>query len=162
MQEKYWNYMVQTKSSVFYLDIYAEKTYKLERNINTICAIASSASIAAWAIWTEWAYFWGFVIAISQVLTAVKEFFPYARQLKMLKQFVEEMKFIYISMEQEWFRVAEGELTEDEINNLLFMYKKKVVELESKYLNENILIENAEYANDADKKCDEYFEKNFS
>lgn len=162
MQEKYWNYMVQTKSSIFYLDLYAEKTYKLERNINIICAIASSASIAAWAIWTEWAYFWGFIIAISQVLTTVKEFFPYARQLKMLKQIVEEMKFIYISMEQEWFRVAEGDLTEDEINNLLFMYKKKVVELESKYLNENILIENAEYAKDAGKKCDEYFAKNFS
>lgn len=162
MQEKYWNYMVQTKSSVFYLDIYAEKIYKVERNINIFCAIASSASIAAWAVWTEWAYIWGFIIAISQVLTAVKEFFPHARQLKMIKQFVEEMKFIYINMEQEWFRVAEGELTENEINNLLFMHKKKVVELESKYLNENMLIENAEYAKEAGKKCDEYFEKNFS
>ena len=30
------------------------------------------------------------------------------------------------------------------------------------YLNENILIENVEYAKEAGKKCDEYFEKNYS
>lgn len=162
MQEKYWNYMVQSKASVYYLDIYAENTYKCERNINIFCAIASSASIAAWATWTELAYVWGFIIAVSQVLTAVKEFFPYAKRLKMLKQFVEEMKIMYINMEQEWFRVAEGELTEGEINTLLFMYKKKVIELESTYLNEQILVEKTEYTKDADKRCCEYFEKNFS
>lgn len=162
MQEKYWNYMVQTKASVYYLDIYAENTYKNERNINILCAIASSASIAAWATWTEWAYMWGFIIAASQVLTAVKEFFPYAKRLKMLKQFADQMKIIYINMEQEWFRVAEGELTEAEINTLLFIYKKRVVELESTNLNEQILIEKIGYAKEADKRCYEYFEKNFS
>lgn len=161
MQEQYWSYMVQTKFSVYYLDNYAENIYKKERNINVFCAIASSASIAAWAVWTEWAYVWGFIIAISQVLTSVKEYFPYARQLKMLKHFVEEMKMIYINIEQEWFRVAEGNLTENEINKLLFMYKKKVTELESKYLSENILVENLEYAKKADKQCTEYFERNF-
>lgn len=162
MQEKYWNYMVQTKASVYYLDIYAENTYKSERNINIFCAIASSASIAAWATWTELAYVWGFIIAASQVLTTVKEFFPYAKRLKMLKQFDDQMKIMYLNMEQEWFRVAEGELTEAEINTLLFMYKKKVVELESINLNEQILIEKIGYAKEADKRCCEYFEKNFS
>lgn len=162
MQEKYWNNMVQTKSSVYYLDIYAEQTYKIERRINVFCAIASSASIAAWAIWTEWAYVWGLIIAISQVVSALKEIFPYMKQLKMLEQFSEEMKFVYVNMEQEWFRVANGELTENEINNLLFMYKKKVVELESKYLKENILVEKVEYAKEAAIKCNEYFESNFS
>ena len=162
MQLNYWYYMVQTKSSVFYLDIYAENTYKKEMFVNVFCAIASSASIAAWAIWTEWAHVWGFIIAISQVLTAVKEIFPYVKQLKMLKHFVGEMKVIYISMEQEWFRVAAGELTEKEINDLLFRYKKKVVDLEIRYLNENVLVEKAEYAKQASKRCDEYFEKNFS
>lgn len=162
MQEQYWKYMVQIKSSVFYLDIYAENTYKKERLINVICAIASSTSIAAWTIWTSLSYLWGFIIAISQVVTAVKEFFPYAKQLKMLKQFVEEMKRVYIDMEQEWFLVAEGELTVSEINRALFDYKKKVIELESKYLSENILLENQEYASEADRRCSEYFEKNFT
>ena len=41
MQEKYWYYMVQVKSSIFYLDIYAERSYKWDRRINAYGAIAS-------------------------------------------------------------------------------------------------------------------------
>lgn len=47
MQEKYWYYMVQVKSSIFYLDIYAERSYKWDRRINAYGAIASSSSITA-------------------------------------------------------------------------------------------------------------------
>ena len=54
MQQKYWNFMVQIKAWIFYLDIYAENSYKWDRRINMYGAIASSSSIAAWAIWKEW------------------------------------------------------------------------------------------------------------
>ncbi len=161
MQEKYWNYLVQTKASILYLDIYAEKLYTYDRNINVFSAIASSASIAAWAVWTELSFLWGFIIAISQVVTAVKEFFPLAKRLKLLKSFSENMKRIYIRMEYDWFQVAEGELTEREINELLFSYKKDVMDMENKYLKEEILVEKIDYMIEADKKCDYYFENNF-
>lgn len=162
MQKSFWNLMVQTKASILYLEIYAEKMYLSERNINVFCAIASSASIASWAVWSEISYVWGLIIAISQVLNSVKEFFPFARKLKLLKQFVEEMKSVYINIEQDWFRVANGELTEREINALLTKYKRRVAELESEYLDEEILVEKPAYMKEADKKNDIYFEKNFS
>ena len=60
--------MVQIKAWIFYLDIYAENSYKWDRRINMYGAIASSSSIAAWAIWKEWSYVWAVIIAISQVL----------------------------------------------------------------------------------------------
>lgn len=161
MQEKYWNYMVQTKASILYLDIYAEKSYKYDRNINICSAIASSWSIGAWAVWEELSFLWGMIIAISQVITAIKEFFPFERRLKLLKPFIEDMKMIYIRMEHDWFRVAEGELTEREINELLFLYKKDVTAIESKYSKEEILVENPEYLEEADNRCDIYFKNNF-
>ena len=71
MQEKYWYYMVQVKSSIFYLDIYAERSYKWDRRINAYGAIASSSSIAAWAIWKDFSYIWAVIIAISQVLFSI-------------------------------------------------------------------------------------------
>ena len=61
--------MVQIKAWIFYLDIYAENSYKWDRRINMYGAIASSSSIAAWAIWKEWSYVWAVIIAISQVLS---------------------------------------------------------------------------------------------
>ena len=134
MQEKYWYYMVQIKASIYYLEIYAEHSYKWDRRVNVYGAIASSSSIAAWAIWKDWSYIWAFIIAISQVFTAIKEYLPFGRRLKFLRPFTEEMKLLYITMEYDWYKVAEGELTETEINTLLFTYKKEFANIEGKYL----------------------------
>ena len=106
-------------------------------------------------------YSWGVIIAVSQVLTAIKDYFPFGRRLKILKPFIDELKILYIKIEYDWFKVAEGEVTEKEINQLLFDYKKQFSEIESKYLNEEILIENLEYRNLADQKVTKYFENNF-
>ena len=50
MQQKYWKYMVQIKAWIFYLDVYTEDSYRWDKIINIVVAIASSSSIAAWAI----------------------------------------------------------------------------------------------------------------
>lgn len=161
MQEKYWNYLVQIKAWIFYLDIYAEKSFKWDRRINILGAIASSSSIAAWAIWKELSYIWALIIALSQVLTAIKDYFPFGRRLKALKPFIDELKILYIRMEYDWFKVSEGELTEKEINQLLFNYKKEFSEIETKYLKEEILVENLDYKELADQKVVKYYENNF-
>lgn len=161
VQEKYWYYMVQIKAWILYLDIYAEKSYKWDRRINVFGAIASSSSIAAWAIWKELSYVWAFIIAVSQVLSAIKEYFPFGRRLKVLRPFIEEMKILYIKIEYEWFKVAEGVLTEEEINTALYNYKKEFANIESKYLKEEVLLENSDYMDEADKKATKYFENNF-
>ena len=161
MQEKYWYYMVQVKSSIFYLDIYAERSYKWDRRINAYGAIASSSSIAAWAIWKDFSYIWAVIIAISQVLIAIKEYFPFGKRLNILRPYSEVVKMFYIKMEYDWYKVANGELTESEINTLLFSYKKEVTNIEGKYLNEEILLENKDYLKEADDRTDRYFETNF-
>lgn len=114
--------MVQIKAWIFYLDIYAENSYKWDRRINMYGAIASSSSIAAWAIWKEWSYVWAVIIAISQVLTAIKQYLPFGRRLKYLQPFIEDMKLLYLKMEYDWYKVAGGDLSESEINALLFSY----------------------------------------
>lgn len=161
MQQKYWNYMVQVKAWIFYLDIYAEHSYKWNNRINMYGAIASSSSIAAWAIWREWSYLWAFVIAIAQVLTAIKEFLPFSKRLKLLQPFIDDMKLLYLKMEFDWYKVAEGEVPESEINKLLFEYKKEYSDIESKYLKDEMLIENLDYKEQADQKTEYYFANTF-
>ena len=150
--------MVQIKAWTFYLDIYAEDSYKWDRRINIYGAIASSSSIAAWTIWRNWSFIWAAIIAISQVLTAIKQYLPFGRRLKYLQPFIEDMKLLYLKMEYDWYKVAAGELSETEINGLLYSYKKEYSGIESKYLKEEILVENVKYKNKADIKTEEYFE----
>lgn len=153
--------MVQIKAWTFYLDIYAEDSYKWDRRINMYGAIASSSSIAAWTIWQNWSFIWAAIIAISQVLTAIKQYLPFGRRLKYLQPFIEDMKLLYLKMERDWYTVAAGELSETEINGLLYSYKKECSGIESKYLKEEILVENVKYKNKADIKTEEYFKNNF-
>lgn len=161
MQEKYWKYMVQMKAWIFYLDVYAEKSYRWEQRINMFCAVASSSSIAAWVIWEKFAFLWGGVIAILHVLTAVKGFLPYNKRLAYIKPFEDELKVLYIKMEYDWYLVANGDMSEEEINKLLFDYKKTYSDIESKYLKEDVLVERSDYMELADEKTNNYFMQNY-
>lgn len=153
--------MVQIKAWIFYLDLYEEDSYKWEKGINVFSAVASSTSIAAWAIWQHLSFVWSFIIAVSQVLTAIKGFMPYSRRLKMIVPFMEDLKFLYNRMEYNWFKVSSGEVTEEEINEMLYTYKEEFTNIENKNLKEETLPENKMLREKADKKTDEYFKNNF-
>lgn len=161
MQEKYWKYMVQIKAWIFYLDVYTEDSYRWDRIINIVVAIASSTSIAAWAIWKKYSFVWSIIIAISQVLTTIKGFLPYSKRLKMLVPFMEDLKFLYNKIEYNWFKVASGDLSEDEINELLYSFKDELANIENKNLKEETLLEKDNFREIADRKNDAYFANNF-
>ncbi|MEI3433078.1 MAG: hypothetical protein V8Q78_10090 [Blautia sp.] len=161
MQEKYWKYMVQIKAWIFYLDVYTEDSYRWDRIINIVVAIASSTSIAAWAIWKKYSFVWSIIIAISQVLTTIKGFLPYSKRLKMLVPFMEDLKFLYNKIEYNWFKVASGDLSEDEINELLYSFKDEFANIENKNLKEETLLEKDNFREIADRKNDAYFANNF-
>ncbi|MDC7287936.1 hypothetical protein NXH76_08990 [Blautia schinkii] len=161
MQEKYWKYMVQVKAWIFYLELYADDSYRWEKRINIFSAVTSSTSIAAWAVWQEFSYVWAVIIAVSQVLAAVKGFLPYSQRLKILVPFAEGLKIMYNRMEFNWFKVASGELTEEDINNLLFSFKDEFTKIENSSLKEDTLIERDDLMKKADKKAEAYFENNF-
>ena len=161
MQRQYWKYMVQMRAWIFYLDIYAENSYKMERRINVFSAVASSTSIAAWVIWEQFSFIWSAVIAVSQVISAVKSFFPYNTRLKIIIPFAEDIKILYSKIEFNWYNVASGELTEEEINTLLFGFKSSFTDIENKYLKEEMLVERLDFMYIADCKTEAYFKKNF-
>lgn len=153
--------MVQIKAWIFYLDLYGENSYKWEKRINVFSAIVSSTSIAAWAIWQQLSFAWSFIIAISQVLSAIKGFLPYSRRLKSIVPFMEDLKFLYNKMEYIWFKVASGEMTEEEINEILYEFKNEYTNIENKHLKDETLLENEKFKKKSDMKTDAYFENNF-
>lgn len=161
MQEKYWRYMVQVKAWTYYLDLYQEDSYKWDRIINIFSAVVSSTSIAAWAIWQEFSFVWSIIIAVSQVLNAIKSFLPYNTRQKAAMSFLEDLKVLYNKIEYNWFKVSDGELTEEEINELLFSFKNEYTNTENKNLKEGNLPDNEKLRKIADQKTDYYFKNNF-
>lgn len=157
MQERYWRYLVQIKAWIFYIDEYTDNSYKWEKRINIFLAITSSSSIAAWAIWSEYGFIWALLIAISQVVTAIKPHLPFSKRLEVLSRISNQLQTLFNKADFQWYKVSYGELTENEINDALFQLREQYTENVGKVLELEPLPENETFRKSADKKAEEYF-----
>ena len=124
-QVRYWNLLYELRVHVTYVHAYAVRYARRESLMNLFMAITSCSSIAGWAIWTEFARIWSVLIAASQVVLAVRPLLPYAKRQKALTDLGVFLQSIFLDMEKNLYYVAEGHLTEEEINS-------KIAELQSR------------------------------
>lgn len=108
LQERYWKELVQLKFENFYLDEYLNHSYKLDNTINIITAISSSGSIAGWAIWNDLMIVWSIIIAVSQVINAIKPYLPFSKRLKTITSMNADVSALFNKAEYNWFKVANG------------------------------------------------------
>lgn len=158
IQDQYWSYMHQVRFAIFYLDLCADWAYRIDSAIKAFSAIVSSSCIAAWAIWQKLMNVWAIIIAVSQVINAVKAYLPYSARLKNIEAGQKSMKLLYSKMEFNWFLVQAGELTEKQINELLYEFKKEYVEIESQSLKGDVLLKNETRRKEAEAQTNSYFE----
>lgn len=159
MQLKYWKFLVQLRSSIEYLDLYYEASYKKDRYINIILAFASSASVAAWAIWKQYTFIWAAIITLSQIVAVLKPFLPYHLRIEYLPTFSRETYKLFVACEREWFKVANAGMKESEINALLFDFKKKYTEIDTGLIKCKTLPLDKKLLKIADKNTKDYFER---
>lgn len=161
MQRQYWRFFIQLKVWQIYLDLYADNSYKWERRINMITAISASSSIAAWAIWGQMDFIWAIIIAISQVVNAIKPYLPYGKRLEMINPLINDLQSLYIKMEYNWFKVSNGEFKESEINDMLFGFKNEYRVLEKKNIKSNDLLQNEKLRRLADDRAASFIASNY-
>lgn len=161
MQNRYWNYMKQVKFVIDYLDLWSENLYRKDMSIKVFSAIMSSSSIAAWAIWQKYAFLWALLIAILQVINAVKAYIPYGTTLKNIASSQKNMKLLYNKMEHNWFQVQSGVLSEAQINEMLYDYKNEYVEIENEIFKDGVHLTNKKLVKQADDRTNTFFENNF-
>jgi len=159
-QIRYWKELFELRVHVNYLELYLEKSELVDKSINIFLAITSSSSICGWAIWNKYGFIWAFIIALSQLLNAVKQFLPYKTRMKAIGGIVRELEELLTSAEMKWFDVAEGKLTEEEINKLQFDMRYRKTKIVQKHLNMNILPEKEKLFHKAKQSAGIYI-KNF-
>lgn len=161
MQEKYWAKLTNYKFALCYFDAQMAQCVKINRIIKIVCAIASSAAIAAWAIWQQFAFWWGLIIALSQVAVAVNEFLPYTKRIKELSNIRASLTPLYNEMEKQWFYVSNGSLTDEEINNKCYSFVRQWNEIDDKFFKADTLPQSKKCKRYAEYTKDEYFKTNF-
>ncbi|WP_028509512.1 hypothetical protein [Ruminococcus sp. NK3A76] len=161
IQERYWSSLTDKKFALYYIDAHFAKSIQINRTIKIIMAIASCSSIAAWAIWKQLAFVWGVIIAISQVVGVINEYLPYQKRIEDISSLKSEWSVIFLSMEKEWLNVSNGNMTEGEINDLLFQFEKEWNEADDKYFQEDSLPQNKKCYDYAEDKMMLYFERQY-
>lgn len=160
-QNRYWSQLKETKTHVIYLHKYAAHSEWWDKSINIFLAITSSSSIAAWAIWQKYQIIWAIIIALSQIITAVKPFLPYKQRIKAISELNDRLQEISLNCERNWFAVAEGQLTEEEIHDLYIKIKNDSLDAERKYLKNIILPKNEKILKIAETEADLYLRNTY-
>ncbi len=156
--QQYWKQMTELKGHIYYLQHYAADLDWWDNTINIVLAVASNGSIAAWVVWKEWVYVWPVVIAISQLMTAVRPFFPFKQRQRMIMGLRDAFQIIFLDMEDDWCDVSRGQLTEQELHNHIKKYKCKINKAEQEHLKDHLLPKRPKgKIDEARKEADTYF-----
>jgi hypothetical protein len=128
MRDQIWAGLVDLKFKGYCLALLVDKFQRWDRSINIYLAIASSGSIAAWAIWNNYPAVWGAIIALSQVLTVIKPYFPYFKYVKELNAKCSRVDVFNIEFEKLWYKMQNKKITEDMAVENYFELRKSITE----------------------------------
>lgn len=149
--------MITLKRDAKYIDLYLERTEKIDRCIRGFLAIAASSSIGGWLFFKEYSFLWATIVAGSQVLQVVKEYLPYQTRLKALAGLSQDLNAISLSAENNWYKVASGELYDDDIHDLRFDLKQRKLRALQKHFPVSSLPMQPRLQQRADDETDRYF-----
>ncbi len=157
-QSLYWNEMTQLKAHIFYLSYHCRQADRIDFWTKCIIAIASSSSIAGWVIWHSFAFLWGAIIAASQVINATKQYLPYEARRKATSEACRDLEGLFIRAESDWYYVAEGLLTDEDIHKKRIALKKDKNDTLKRSMSSVVLPSNDAYESRAAADTGRYFE----
>lgn len=160
-QEQYYLQMAQYKFSLIYWSRYATRIQTISRFIKISLAVISTISAATWANWNSTGYVCSILIIASQAVAVIYEYLPFPQRINELLKLTTALTPIYNNMEKEWFTVSNGELTDKEINQLLYDFIEKWRREDAKYFQDESLPVIKGVKLKADQEKNEYFRNRF-
>ena len=156
-QTQYFSEMRLVKIRINQVEILLNEAQNRDRYIKMFLAITSTGSIASWAIWKDLAFFWGVLIAVSQFINAVKQYLPFSAKAKRLSGLLRDLETLLLFAEGKWFKVGDGQLTEEEIHGLQMEIKMRKKKSLDEFLPSTILPSKHKRFSQAEESADKYF-----
>ena len=153
--------MEQYKFSLFYWELYLLKSEKMNRRVRIYIAALSVISAAVWLELDQFKLLWAALITLAQFLNAIYEYLPYGKRTNELGNLIIALTPVYYGMEKDWFKVANGSVTETEIHNSLYSHADKWTKKDLEHFKDTSLPQDKKLIGKADILTNEYFKNMF-
>lgn len=161
IQNSFWNIFQQFKFDLIYYSLHFSRCVKIIRTIKYVTLGATALATSVWMAWNHirWvSIVCPIIILVLQVFTAVSDQFPFENRKLEIREMTTELDKLYIEMEANWRKIANGDLKESQIRKLISDYEIKRDEIEKHYFKNDSLPENAKLVDKATEKTHDYFE----
>lgn len=128
----YWREIGQLKAAAVCIRLFRNRVAKRVRAVEIVKAISSSSAIAGWVIFKEIPFLWASIIVAAQLLDALKDIFPFARQHKAASALTVALETLFIEAEAEWQNIERGRIPEEDITERRMKLQKHRLELEQR------------------------------
>lgn len=155
MRDRYWNMFYDARYRLFYYTFYKQQCDIRTRWIKIFLSIVSCSGVAGWAIWKSIPGLWAFVIALSQIVSVIYEYLPFAKESTGIEYLLPELEMLTIDIASDWNRIDETD--DKEIIEKISFYEKRMVEIESRFLSSSAFLYNKKAIQRANDECDKFF-----
>lgn len=122
---------IELKDCRFHADCMALKVKEYREKdkwLNIFLALTSSGGIASWAIWKELGWLWGAIIALSQLVNALKPLFQFSKHVHSLNMRCYKQETLFLELDNLWFSLLDGVIGEDTAKTRLMYLKQRLRE----------------------------------
>ena len=159
-QENFWSKMTRLKYDIYYSDFYFARCVRILRFWKYVTVGGTSIATLLWMEFNHVSFLskvLPFIIFGLQVLTIIKDWFPYDDRKKELRELVEELRPIYENMEGDWQRIATGHFSKQEIIEKTTAYSQKIEKLRKHYFKDDTLPTKQKLIEKADAEVNKYY-----
>ena len=156
-QQMYWREFVQLKADACYVRDYRNSLGKWVTGIAVIRAITSTGSIGAWLIWKKYTYVWACLIALSQVIEALKGIFPLYSVDACSANGRGHSNQLFVEAQRNWDAISSGERTNVQIRKLCHELRSRKNRAEVKHIPDG-LSRRADLFNNAQLEAEHIFQ----
>jgi hypothetical protein len=132
----YWKEMEQLKAASVCIRLCRNRWAHWVRVVELIKVVGSSGGIAAWVVWRDYPFVWSGIIALAQLLDAVKNVFPFAKLHRAASDLTVALELLFIDAQYEWEEIYAGKMGDDDIMAARRKMQKLRLEAEQKFFPE--------------------------
>ncbi|MCF8230087.1 MAG: hypothetical protein K9G58_14805 [Bacteroidales bacterium] len=160
IEDKIWYNLVNTKFKCYYIGYLIRKYQRQSISINSFLSVISLSSVSAWVIWEIIPWLWALLIALSNVLIAIKPFLTLDKKIKELNEKLSVLELIQAEYEKIFFEHFMKYIDDKVASKKYFdNYDKQIKTLRTS--DELLIGRDRKLIRKADKDTDRYIENNY-